>query len=150
VKCIRGLLAVSFLLVAAHAWGQRCTVSTVPVQFGQYDFLHGSPVDAIGSFIVNCSTGTPFTVKLGTGNNASTGFHPRRMRSAMGGNPLNYNLFRDSTRTSVWGDSTDNTFVQTGVGNDRDVILPVYGQLPGGQNVAPGLYRDSVSVTIEW
>lgn len=138
------------LISAARTWGAGCTVSTVPVRFGQYNFLDHTPVDAIGNVKIGCFPGTPFTIKLGSGENAVAGFHPRRMRCAMGGKTLSYNLYRDTVRTVVWGDGTSNTSVQSGIVMGGDKVFNVYGRLPGMQNAEPGVYRDSIAVTVEW
>lgn len=150
MKWISGLLCVVVLAVAGEARSQECTVSAVPVQFGQYDSSDPSPVDAVGSVYVSCTSATAFTVKLDAGSNSSGSFDPRRMRSAGTGGILSYNLYRDSARAEVWGDGTGNTFIQTRVGTGGDVNLNVYGRLSGGQDVSAGTYGDTITVTVEW
>ena len=144
------LLCAVFLMVAGTAQGQDCSVSAVPVQFGQYIALDPSPVDAVGSIKVACTAGEAFTVRLDSGESSAGNFHPRKLRSTATGHVLNYNLYRDSARTEVWGDGTGNTFVQSGVGTGGEIVLTAYGRLPGGQNVGAGFYRDSITVTVEW
>ena len=150
MRWISGLLTVVFLVFAGVAWGQECTVSGIPVSFGQYISNDPSPVYGKGSVRVGCPVGTGFTVRLDPGENSGGNFHTRKLRSAMSGEVLNYNLYRDSAHAEVWGDGTSNTYVQVGMGAGVDVILNVYGRLLGNQNVGGGFYSDSISVTVEW
>lgn len=67
-----------------------------------------------------------------------------------GSEPLNYNLYLDSARTTIWGNGTSGTsFITTSpaVANND---LTVYGRTLLGQNVSAGIYSDSVTVTVEW
>ena len=150
MRWISSLLGVVFLAFGNQAWGQNCAVSSVPIQFGQYNSFDRSPIDAIGSVHVRCSVGTAFTVKLGPGEHAAAGFHPRRMRSATSSQTLIYNLYRDPVRALVWGDGTDNTTVFSDIGTGGKQSVTIYGRLPAGQNVKSGLYHDSIVVTVEW
>jgi spore coat protein U domain-containing protein, fimbrial subunit CupE1/2/3/6 len=151
VRRISRLLSVTLLIVAAPTWGQDyCTVSTVSVQFGQYNVIDVSPVDAVGSVRIACPPGTGFTVKLDPGEDSGSSFHPRRMHSTMSSGTLDYNLYRDPTRTEVLGDGTNNTFVHLGAATGAVEVVNVYGRLLGRQNVGAGLYRDSIVVTVEW
>jgi spore coat protein U-like protein len=137
-------------MLAGGVWGQDCAVSTVPVQFGQYISIDPLPVDAVGNVKVTCGAGTPFMIKLDPGESPAKSFHPREMRSATGGAALGYNLFRNVSRTEVWGDGTNSTFAQPGVGRGVEELFPVYGRIPGRQNVGVGFFRDSITVTVEW
>jgi len=150
VRWISGLLSGVMLLVAAQARGEGCTVSAVPVQFGQYNIIDPFPVDAVGRVSIGCDAGTAYTVKLGPGENSTGGFHPRKLRSDTFGEVLNYNLYRDSTHAEVWGDGIDGTFFQSGLGTGGIRMLTVYGRLYERQNVGTGLFRDSIVVTVEW
>jgi spore coat protein U-like protein len=150
VRWIRDLLIVLLLISGGEAWGQGCTVSTIPVQFGQYAAIDSSPVDAVGNVRVACTSGTPFTVKLGPGENSGGGFHPRKLRSTGSVETLEYNLYRDPTHREVWGDGTGNSFVRADVGMGAEQLFPVYGRVPGGQKIGVGYYRDSLTVTVDW
>lgn len=150
MRWISGVLTVMFLMCMGEAWGQDCTVSAIPVQFGQYITIEASPVDAIGSVNVSCGSSTPFTVKLDAGENSYSSFHPRKLRSASSGATLNYNLYLDSARTKVWGDGTNNTFIRSGIGIGTSQQFSIYGRIPGSQNVSVGSFNDSVTVILEW
>jgi spore coat protein U-like protein len=150
VRWIREWTIMIFLISGGEAWGQVCTVSTVPVQFGQYVSIGSSPIVAVGNVRVACSSGTAFTVKLGPGENTAGGFHPRKLRSTASAETMDYNLYRDSAHVEVWGDGTGSTFVRAAVGVGAEQLFLVYGRVPGGQNIGVGFYRDSLTVTVEW
>ncbi len=150
MRCIKGLLVLVFLVFTGEAWGQSCTVTTIAVNFGNYITSAAYPLDTTGYVDITCASGIPYTVRLDAGQNSGGGFNPRKMRLSGGGDTLNYNLYRDSARTEVWGDGTSNTYIQTGIGTGGTAHLIVYGRIPGGQNVKVGLYTDAVIVIVEW
>ena len=65
------------------------------------------------------------------------------------GASLNYNLYTDSTYTSIWGDGTTGTTV-SGVGSNGStgITKTIYGSIPEGQDVPAGAYTDSITITI--
>lgn len=76
-------------------------------------------------------------------------FDPREMKKLGGTDLLNYNLFIDSSMLNVWGDGTSNTSMFRGrVQKNFPMILTVYGGIPAGQDVSPGLYTDILTVTV--
>jgi spore coat protein U-like protein len=62
------------------------------------------------------------------------------------GGSLNYQLFRNSARSQVWGSGAEAQQVVLLVPGSGNV--PVYGRIPGSQNVAAGAYSDTVNVTL--
>jgi len=150
VRWISSLLSAVLLIFSGVVWGQECTVTTTPVNFGQYVSNDPSPVNAVGNVRVACSTGTAFTVKLDPGENSGGNFHPRKLVSVLSGGVLDYNLYRDPTRTEVLGDGTSNTYFQAGIGTGGETILNIYGRIAGNQDARGGTYRDAINVTVEW
>jgi spore coat protein U-like protein len=150
VRWIRVFLTIVFLVFAGEVWGQSCGVTVLSVSFGGYDGFLVSPLDATGDINITCDTGTAFTVRLDPGRNSGGSFDPRKMQLVGGGATLNYNFYRDSPRIEVWGDGTNNTYVQQGVATGGVDHFTVYGRAPGGQNIVVGLYTDAVTVTVEW
>jgi spore coat protein U-like protein len=125
-----------------------CSITTTGVSFGTYDVFQASPVDSTGSVRYQCtgSTGT-FTISLGTGSSGT--FQPRTMVS--GAERLNYNLYLDAARTSIWGDATGGTswFMESNA-SGKPVTITVFGRIPPGQDVAAGTYTDTIIVTIQF
>jgi len=148
VRYIKGLLIFVFIALCGEAWAEGCTVTTIAVNFG--DYITSAASDTTGNLDITCDPGIPYTAKLDAGQNSGGGFVPRKMRISGGGDTLDYNLYRDSARTEVWGDGSGNTYVQTGIGTGGSTHLTVYGRIPAGQNVRAGLYSDAVTVIVEW
>lgn len=117
------------------------------LNFGTYDPFSPIPLDTTGQvqfFCLRLGGGPPVTVQLSQGG--SNSFTPRQMSS--GSNRLNYNLYLDPNHSRIWGDGTGGTYpwVSSSVGLVN--TLTIYGRIPAQQWVAPGLYTDSLQVTI--
>ena len=87
---------------ASNAFAQAsCTISTTSVNFGNYNVFGGSDTDSTGTITINCNN-MAHNISVTLGKGASSSYNPRTMKK--GAESLNYNLFRDAARTSVWGD----------------------------------------------
>lgn len=152
---------LAFLLLSACAlWpqpgqaAQNCRVQAPLLAFGEY--IPGSPVAVESSALVSVRcTGHPvtaFSVSIGPGSGGRTA--ERTLRSGAG--ILVYNLFVDAARTIVWGDGTGGTQRMAVVppalrgARPREAALTVYGRIPAGQDPAPGVYSDTVVITVEF
>ena len=153
-------VAASVLLGAQTALaGATCSVAATGVNFGAYDTSLTAPTDSTGNVTVTCTyvspggaTGVNVLAQLSTGISGS--YIPRQMAS--GPVRMNYNLFLDVARNTIWGNGLSGTSVATasftvgpGVGNGtRSASFPVYGRLPAQQAVAIGSYSDTIVVTV--
>lgn len=127
----------------------NCTVSTSALAFGNVNPLSGSDIDGAGGISVTCTSGTAWTAAAGIGSGSGASFASRRLTS--GSNLLNYNLYTDAARSSVWGDGTASTATIGGTGNGSAQSATVYGRIGSGQTgVPPGSYADTVSVTVTY
>jgi len=125
----------------------QCTVTTGAVAFGTYNPLAATSNDATGTLNVTCTNGTPWTAAAGVGTGTGASMATRRMTS--GSNLLDYVLYTDSGRTTVWGDGSSSTSTVGSTGTGAAQPTTIYGRLPGGQSSAPvGSYADTVAVTI--
>ena len=142
-RSIRLLAAlVTAALAPSPAIAVSCSAASSGVSFGSYDTLDPSPLDSAGDVRVTCDSSVPFTVSL----NAGSG--PSGARQLSGGSAtLNYQLYSDAARTTVWGDDTYGNSVST---SGTDVDLSVYGRIPGQQNVPAGSYSDVLTITISY
>ncbi len=136
-----------------------CTVSTTPVNFGSFDMFSPVPFDSTGSITIDCSIpppppNPPVDVRITIGQSSNSGnFIPRSMKNLARPELLNYNLYTNSSRTSVWGDGTGGTSVITLNKVNRNApprVMAVYGRIPTGQDVSAGSYSDTLVVTITW
>lgn len=149
MKWISGITVVTTLLFSCMAHSQ-CTINLIAVNFGGYDPIVVTPLAATGYVDVTCNSGELFDIKLGPGQNSGGIFNPRKMQASGSGATLNYNLYRNSTHTEIWGDGTGGTFIQSGMGSDATQQFNIFGLIPGTQNIPAGSYSDIVTVTIEW
>ena len=120
-----------------------CTVAAQGVNFGSYDQFAPYDLDGIGNIRVECDAATAVEISLGAG---SDGYAVRRMTA--GSDELLYNLYTNVMRTTVWGDGTGGSgTVST---NALSADLTVYGSVPSRQNPRPGVFADTVIVTITY
>lgn len=127
----------------------NCTISAGALSFGAYDVLGGADLDGSATLTVACTSGTSSTVTLGQGANADTGSTdaaPLRRMSG-GSDHLSYDLYQDSGRTTVFG-NTSGTGVAYNASSSSPASVTVYGRVPGGQSVAAGSFSDTVVATI--
>lgn len=146
-----GILAALLCLCLAGEARSACTVSATGVDFGSYDVFVTTPLDSTGTVTVRCDQAPPADVVIAIGpSGTSGGFIPRQMRSASSPDRLNYNLFTNAGRSTVWGDGapgTSTVFLKN-VTKNRPVVTTIHGRIPAGQNVSVGTYSDSLTVTI--
>lgn len=127
----------------------NCTVTTSPIAFGTVNTLSGSNVDGNGGVSVTCTNGTAWAASAGTGSGSGASLASRRMSS--GSNVLNYNLYTNSSRNTIWGDGTASTSTIANNGTGATQSFIVYGRIAAGQASVPaGNYSDTVSVTVSY
>lgn len=154
----RALCSLLLLLapVGAAQAVANCSVSATVLAFGAYNPFSATPLDSAGDITVSCSLGgllsllVSYEVKLATGG--SGGYSPRRMSN--GANTLNYNLYTNSGRSTVWGNGSGSTATISdgyllGLGTTVRHYA-VYGRVPALQNTRSGGYLDSITVTVEY
>lgn len=138
------LCSVSLLLSSAsvRVAAQTCTLSTTNVNFGNYT---GSTVSPAGSPLnVTCPKGDTYSILLSAGQ--GSGASPTNRKMTSGSNTLSYGLFQNAAHTTNWGNTTSTGYVQsTGTGSAQ--TFDVYPQLTSGQQVPPGTYTDTISVS---
>jgi spore coat protein U-like protein len=127
----------------------NCTITAGTVAFGNVNALSGTNYDATGTLSIACTNGSPWSATASVGGGAGATFATRRMTS--GASTLNYTLYTDSGRATVWGDGTGTTGTVGGTGTGGTQSVTVYGRVPSGQtSVAAGAYSDTVTVTITY
>ena len=151
-----GLLAAAALLVAERAHAETCTISASSMAFGVYDPLAASPLDTTSTIQVTCtSVGNPkvkYDVSLDKGQAGS--YNPRAMTD--GSSQLNYNLYTNASRTTIWGDGKGGTAKVSAkydllpVGSTQTDSYTVYGRVFAGQTVTVGAYLDTITATVKF
>lgn len=119
-----------------------------PVAFGTYNPFTILATDSAGSFTYRCSIGEIITIWIDGGliQNILT----RQMTRVGGGTtPLMYQLYSDALRLLPWG-NTILTQVGPILGSTTDRVVAVYGRIFALQDVQPGMYSDTVVITINF
>ena len=151
-----GFIAV----LATPVFGVTCSVSTIGVSLGTYIPNQTAATDSAGMVIIDCAKGaldalpTSVNYSVDISRGASLNYAPREMISGV--NTLRYNLYRDASRISVWGDTTGGTSNVTAALQLQAPLgtvsgsHSVYGRIFAAQNAVPGAYSDVIIVTVNY
>jgi len=144
-----GQSASTNLAVSASV-SKNCTISTAPVNFGAYDPVAANataPLDAVGTVTITCTKGAPAKVGLNAGSNAEG--TTRRMTGGTAAY-LTYELYKDSSHSTVWGDALDTALDIPAAPNRTPRDFPVYGRVVAAQDATVGSYTDTVVATVNF
>ncbi len=126
-----------------------CTISVGAMSFGTLSTLSATADDATSTMNIACTPGTPWTATAGLGSGVGATYATRKMTIASGTATVNYTLYTNSTRTTLWGDGVAPNGSFTGTGTGANQASTIYGRVPGSQGTAAiGSYSDTVSVTV--
>lgn len=124
-----------------------CSVSATNLSFGNYDPVSVSDLDATNTVTVTCTDGTSYDIGLDAGIGSGATVGTRKLTNA--GNTLDYTLYQDAPRTTVWGE-TVSTDTLSATASALPANHTVYGRIDSGQNVPTGLYSDTITVTVTY
>lgn len=137
-----------------------CSVTVnMPVSFGTYNPISGSPLNSNGTVSETCTNTAPpaqqvtLTIALSKGTAGS--YSPRTMNDGAG-HTLQYNLYVTAPPGAIWGDGTGGTSTQSvrltiPPRTSRNASQTIFGQMPALQTSAvPGSYSDSITVTVTY
>jgi len=157
VRCV--ILAAILLLYGiilpprVEASITSCSIGSAVITFSSYDTVAKAQVDAIGSITISC-TGRGSThnfVVNATGGNTNS-CTSRSMKRTGGTATLNYQVYRNSTRSNEWCDSFKAltfSFSFSWSGSTESITIPVYGRIAATQNPsAAGSYADILSIAV--
>jgi spore coat protein U-like protein len=144
--CPTGAKSASTSTTATATVLSSCNVSATNLNFGTASVLTGN-VDATSSLSVQCSNALPYTVALNGGNSGAV--NPTQRKMANGPSQITYGLYRDAARTLPWG-STMGTNTASGTGTGLIQALTVYGRVAAQTTPAPGVYQDTIVVTVTY
>lgn len=153
------LLCLGWLPQNSWALCVGCTCSVTQadnIAFGNYQPFSSGNIDITGEIRVQCfaTVGLLASIDLKLSTGSSGSYTPRTMMT--GSNSLNYNLYTNSSRTTIWGDGTSGTSIVT---NSFTLLAltpfttsdTVYARLPTGQTTAAvGSYSDTITLTVEY
>ena len=141
------LIAVAMFVVTAPAAVAQCSWNTLPgvVDFAtSYSVFGGGATTTTTSGAITCSGFTQFQVTATTGSGGV--YSPYRIIAA----PINYNVYTNAGMTTIWGDGTAGTTTYTGVNfaGTNTLAGTAYAFMPGGQDIAPGAYTDTLTAVL--
>ncbi len=93
---------------------------------------------------LNCTANVAWQAALDDGLHAQAG---KRFMAA-GGERVGYELYRDPSRLSRWGNTQSSAVSGTGSGVMQD--MTVYGQVPAQADAMPGTYTDTVTMRLTY
>lgn len=151
------IAALSLLLGCTPAAAVvTCSIATNPLPFGNYSSASLVPSDTQANLTLSCSSNQPldlnllvnYSVSLSAGNSGSTGSR----YLLQGASRLNYNLYRDVARATLWGSGADasngSLVILSLLPLNNSATLTVFGRIPAQQtSVAAGSYSDTITVT---
>lgn len=119
-----------------------CSLNGGALNFGQYVAGQQADLDGEGAInYVNCTGELTFSLDGGGSGSVSA----RQMRS--GASRLNYQIYRNPTRTAVWGTGGEAHGAIV-IGTARSGAVPFYGRIFRNQTVPDGVYSDFVNITL--
>lgn len=162
------VLTAAVMLVSATAFAQgtatsnntvranvlrNCTITAFTLDFGDYDPVGANAaadLDASTTLDVFCTKNTVMNVEMGDGNNVTAPLPGGLRQMANGAERLQYNLFTDAPRTTVWATGAANRLGGTSVSKNTAITLTVFGRVFQNQDVGEGVYTDTVVATVNF
>lgn len=127
----------------------KCDFTAGNISFGTYDLLSPQPTLTSGTIAVTCNPAAPSLVTVSLSAGQSGSFAARQMSA--GANRLTYNVFVDSSFTTVFGDGNGGSQrLSRNVDKNNPWTIPFYARIPAGQDVAAGLYGDLLTLTVDF
>jgi spore coat protein U-like protein len=122
-----------------------CEVTANDLAFGTYNPKASSPHQVTTQLRATCTPGSTYQVGLNEGTSPGATVNQRKMVS--GANNLNYQLYSDSARSAIWG-NTQGTDTVTGVGTGLVQDHTVFGSVLPAQAIPAGDYSDTITVRV--
>jgi spore coat protein U-like protein len=131
-----------------------CTIQTTPLTFGHYNSLtthSAAPLDVNGTVTITCSKGMVTRIALDPGRYAAHAVGTTRaMKLLLGEDYLNYELYQDVVRTTLWGSTGETLFVPPVAPDTKPRSFFIFGRIPPGQTIASGDYADTVMAIVNF
>jgi spore coat protein U-like protein len=149
-SALAGSVATSNINNITASVAPKCTIGAFAIAFGAYDPFAAAPLDQTGTVSINCTKGTSGVISLNLGSNALVAV--RRMQDTGGaGNYLTYEIYTDTTRTTIWNAVTTVTLGPS-VSKNTALSATAYGRITAGQDAQAGAaglsYQDTIVATV--
>jgi spore coat protein U-like protein len=123
-----------------------CSIATNNLNFGTAGVLTAN-TDASTTLSPACTSGTPYNIGLNGGLSGAT--DPTQRKMTNGAPFVLYGLYRDPARSLPWG-NTIGTNTLTGTGTGLAQSATVYGRIAPQATPSPGIYNDTIVVTLTY
>ncbi len=144
------MAALPCCIVGAPAAGMSCTTVVAPrLVFGEYDPKQPQPHDIQGSLSIQCTPMAPGEVldlKVRVVGAAGQVLHAQDLLT---GERLRFGLYRDPARAQPV-DAHELFAFRVPLVVTTTIVVPLYGRIPAGQDVAVGSYRADLSLLLEF
>ena len=122
-----------------------CDVTATDLSFGAYTSNTGTPLLGTTVVKVTCTPNSSYNIGLNAGTSPGATVNTRKM--VAGANILNYQLYRDASRSEIWGNTVGVDAV-SGSGTGLATDHTVFGSVPAKQVVPAGEYQDTITVSV--
>jgi len=138
--------ATSTFTVSATIVAECLINSATNMAFGSQGVLIAN-VDLTSTIVVQCTNTTTYDIGLDAGTGTGASVATRKMTG--GGATINYRLYSDPGRSTVWG-NTVSTDTVNATGNGAAQSYTVYGRIPAQTTPAPAAYSDTITITVTY
>lgn len=142
---------LALALACAAPASATCAFQSITSMQFTYGGLGAGAATAAATMSVSCdaSSASNVSIALDAGLHAGASPNPsRHLLNAANDQTLDYNVFTDGAYTTIWGDGTNGTAVQSHAQAPGSFSLTLYGLIPSGQHVPAGTYADVLTATM--
>ena len=128
-----------------------CTVDAPTLDFSTYDPTVGTDTNGTSTITSECTGGGSATITMNGGSAVVAGSSdavPLRQMTHTDTTKLNYQLYKENARTTIWGNDAASGKAFTAVAGDNTET--VYGSITAGQAASFGAFNDFVVVTLTY
>jgi spore coat protein U-like protein len=125
----------------------QCLINSAStLNFGTQGVLIAN-VNQTSTIVVQCTDTTTYDIGLDAGGGSGATVGTRKLTG--GGATINYSLYTDVGRSTVWG-NTVSTDTVSATGNGAAQSYTVYGRIPAQTTPAPAAYSDTITITVTY
>ncbi len=125
----------------------QCLINSAStLSFGTQGVLIAN-VDQTSTIVVQCTNTTVYDIGLDAGTGTGATVATRKLTA--GATTINYRLYSNTGRTTVWG-NTVSTDTVNATGNGAAQSYTVYGRIPAQTTPAPTNYSDTITITVTY
>ena len=151
--------AGNFTVTSTATIANFCAATATTVNFGNSVGILNSTLTSTGTITNTCTNLDSYSITLSQGTTSGGTFGDRLMAGS-GSAVVHYQLFTPTTITSsggtgcnystVWGDATSGTSLVSDTGTGVAQNFTVCGRVQTQTTPAPGLYQDTILVTVTY